>query len=48
MNNPENMVQSLVKSPLYQSYEKAFGDTTGLPLTFRTPHAWEVAHARVS
>ncbi len=46
MNNPDTMVQTLAKSPLYQAYEKAFGDTTGLPLTLRSPHAWEVAHAR--
>ncbi len=46
MNNPDSMLQTLVKSPLYQAYEKAFGDATGLPLTLRSPHAWEVAHAR--
>lgn len=46
MNNPDSILQTLAKSPLYQTYEKAFGDATGLPLTLRTPHAWEVAHAR--
>lgn len=43
MNN-ENVIDTLAHSKLYQEYEKAFNDATGLPLTLRGPDAWKLPH----
>jgi hypothetical protein len=43
MNSKESLLDTLVRSDLYHEYERAFGDATGLPLTLRTPDAWQVA-----
>ncbi len=43
MTSKDNMIETLTNSKLYREYERAFGDATGLPLTLRTPDAWQVA-----
>ena len=43
MNSKESLLETLAQSKIYQEYERAFGDATGLPLTLRTPDAWQVA-----
>ncbi len=43
MNSKDSLLETLAHSKIYQEYERAFGDATGLPLTLRTPDAWQVA-----
>jgi len=43
MNSKESLLETLAQSKIYLEYERAFGDATGLPLTLRTPDAWQVA-----
>src|SRR5262245_59414084 len=43
MNN-ENVIEALAHSKLYQEYERAFNDATGLPLALRGPDAWKLPH----
>jgi AraC-like DNA-binding protein/ligand-binding sensor protein len=40
----EHVIETLAQSKLYQDYEKAFNDATGLPLTLRGPDAWKLPH----
>jgi tetratricopeptide (TPR) repeat protein len=35
MNNETNTAQALADSKIYQDYERAFSETTGLPIAFR-------------
>jgi AraC-like DNA-binding protein len=43
MNHPNSLLDTLGRSKIYQDYERAFGDATGLPLTLRSSEAWQVA-----
>jgi AraC-like DNA-binding protein/ligand-binding sensor protein len=43
MNSKDGLLETLAQSQAYRGYERAFGDATGLPLTLRTPDAWQVA-----
>jgi AraC-like DNA-binding protein/ligand-binding sensor protein len=43
MNSKDNVLETLTQSQLYREYERAFGDATGLPLTLRSPDAWQVS-----
>jgi AraC-like DNA-binding protein/ligand-binding sensor protein len=43
MTSQDSLLETLQSSKLYQDYEHAFGDATGLPLTLRSPEAWQVA-----
>ncbi len=43
MNSKDGLLETLAQSQIYLGYERAFGDATGLPLTLRTPDAWQVA-----
>ena len=40
MNDNRSLIEALTKSDLYQSYERAFGETTGLPVTLRPVESW--------
>jgi len=40
----DNVIETLAHSKLYQQYERAFNDATGLPLTLRGPDAWKLPH----
>ncbi len=39
-----DLISLLIKSALYQEYERAFCQTTGMPLAFRPLEFWQVAH----
>ncbi|MEI6342782.1 MAG: helix-turn-helix domain-containing protein [Verrucomicrobiota bacterium] len=43
MNHKDTILDTMAHSDLYRGYERAFGEATGLPLTLRTPDAWQVA-----
>lgn len=43
MTQPDQILSTLTESDLYREYERNFGDATGLPLTLRSPEAWQVA-----
>jgi AraC-like DNA-binding protein/ligand-binding sensor protein len=48
MNNDTNktVLEHLSKSQIYQDYERAFGEATGLPLTLSPVEDWHLAHHR--
>ena len=46
MNDNRSLIEALTKSDLYQSYERAFGETTGLPVTLRPVESWQLPHHR--
>ena len=39
-----DLIQRISRSEIYSEYEKAFGDSTELPLTLRTTEFWNLAH----
>jgi AraC-like DNA-binding protein len=43
MNTNETLVETLTKSKIYQDYERAFTEATGLPLTLRPLETWKLA-----
>jgi AraC-like DNA-binding protein/ligand-binding sensor protein len=42
MTTKENLLDVLADSTMYRTYERSFGDATGLPLTLREPDSWQV------
>lgn len=38
------VIEQLTRSQIYQDYERAFTQATGLPLTLRPPEVWAFAH----
>jgi AraC-like DNA-binding protein/ligand-binding sensor protein len=38
------LLERLSHSPIYQEYERAFGEATGLPLRLSPPEDWHLAH----
>ena len=44
-NNSQNrLIQMLADSQIYKDYERAFGETTGLPLNLSPVEYWQLAH----
>ncbi len=41
----KELVKRLSKSQIYLDYEKAFNETTGLPLSFRPREVWNLVHS---
>lgn len=39
-----DLITALRASPIYKSYERAFGDATGLPVTLRAVESWQLPH----
>ena len=39
-----DLVQSLTDSKIYQDYERAFSETTGLPVSLRPVESWQLPH----
>ena len=39
-----DLVQSLTHSKIYQDYERAFSETTGLPVSLRPVESWQLPH----
>ena len=44
MNANKNLTEILAGSKVYQDYERAFGETTGLPVTLRPVESWQLPH----
>src|SRR5215510_7472068 len=42
--NGNGMLEKLSGSTLYQDYERAFTETTGLPVTLRPIESWQMVH----
>ncbi len=40
----KRLIEQLTRSQIYQDYERAFSQATGLPLTLRPPEVWTFAH----
>ncbi|MEW6305066.1 MAG: helix-turn-helix domain-containing protein [Verrucomicrobiota bacterium] len=43
-DNNKNLVEALMNSPVYREYERAFSETTGMPMTLRPVESWQLAH----
>jgi AraC-like DNA-binding protein/ligand-binding sensor protein len=43
-NGNRALVEALVSSKIYQDYERAFSDTTGLPVALRPVETWQLPH----
>lgn len=46
MQNENNLVEALCSSKIYQDYERAFSDATGLPVALRPVESWQLPHHR--
>jgi AraC-like DNA-binding protein len=46
MNDNKNLIEALTSSKLYQDYERAFTETTGLPVALRPVESWQLPHHR--
>ena len=44
VKNDNHLVDALVNSKLYQDYERAFSETTGLPVSLRSVDSWQLPH----
>jgi AraC-like DNA-binding protein len=44
MNNEKNLAQVLAHSKIYEDYERAFSETTGLPVALRPVECWQLPH----
>ena len=46
MNRRENceLIESLIKSKIFQDYERAFSEATGLPVSLRPVESWQLPH----
>ncbi len=46
MNRRDNkgLIESLINSKIFQDYEKAFSETTGLPVSLRPVESWQLPH----
>ena len=44
MQNENTVVEALAGSNLYQDYERAFSDATGLPVALRPVESWQLPH----
>jgi AraC-like DNA-binding protein len=44
MQNENNLVESLCHSRIYQDYERAFSEATGLPVALRPVESWQLPH----
>jgi AraC-like DNA-binding protein len=43
-NGNRALVEALISSKIYQDYEKAFSETTGLPVALRPVESWQMPH----
>ncbi|HUL51614.1 MAG TPA: helix-turn-helix domain-containing protein [Candidatus Nitrosotalea sp.] len=44
MNKNKNLIEALTRSSIYQEYERAFTDATGLPVALRPVESWQLPH----
>ena len=43
-NSQSHLIAMLADSQIYEDYERAFGETTGLPLNLSPVECWQLAH----
>jgi len=43
-NGTANVIEKLANSKVYQDYERAFNEATGLPVTLRPVESWQLPH----
>lgn len=43
-NNGNDVIETLTNSRIYQDYERAFSETTGLPVALRPVESWQLPH----
>jgi AraC-like DNA-binding protein len=44
MNGSKSVIEALANSRIYQEYERAFSEATGLPLALRPVESWQLPH----
>jgi AraC-like DNA-binding protein len=44
MNNQHTLIDALARSRVYQDYERAFTEATGLPVSLRPVESWQLPH----
>src|SRR5436190_12704599 len=44
MQNENNLAEALCSSKIYQDYERAFSEATGLPVALRPVESWQLPH----
>jgi len=44
MNDNKDLIETLAGSKIYQEYERAFGEATGLPVALRPVESWQLPH----
>jgi AraC-like DNA-binding protein len=44
MNDNKNLIEALAHSKIYQDYERAFSEATGLPVALRPVESWQLPH----
>ncbi|HMJ91788.1 MAG TPA: helix-turn-helix domain-containing protein [Candidatus Acidoferrum sp.] len=44
MNTDNNLIETLCNSTIYQDYERAFYEATGLPVALRSVESWQLPH----
>jgi AraC-like DNA-binding protein/ligand-binding sensor protein len=44
MRNDNNVIEAIRSSAIYQDYERAFNEATGLPLSLRPVESWQLPH----
>lgn len=43
-NDSNHLIHTLAESKIYKDYERAFNETTGLPLNLRSVESWQLPH----
>src|SRR6185503_2048824 len=46
MQNENHLTEALCNSKIYQDYERAFSEATGLPVALRPVESWQLPHHR--
>jgi AraC-like DNA-binding protein/ligand-binding sensor protein len=44
VNDNKQLIEALIHSPLYQDYERAFGEATGMPVALRSVESWQLPY----
>jgi len=44
MTENKNLIEALAHSKIYQDYERAFSEATGLPVSLRSVESWQLPH----
>jgi len=44
MNDNKNLIEALTASKIYQDYERAFSEATGLPVSLQPLESWQLPH----